>query len=223
MYATFIMLVSITEVKRVPDEPNIDDFVKFATWALRWPRRYHGVELSKLPMYSLTVSEILRLHLLSSGARINEIGSRWRFQQRGGYTHEDDPGLHLRLTNPELLYSLSIYNVVELTTDDKLKIITCLVSQLLTYADVRDVIEERLDTIKQSKLDLRTAQFAERKRCAEVVLAKTKVKVEMDTESRLATLELEKIQKDSSKHHAEYEKKIERLIKGTNEHQILLG
>ncbi|KAK9747160.1 ATP-utilizing chromatin assembly and remodelling N-terminal [Popillia japonica] len=220
---TKIHVDSVHEVKRVPDEPNIDDFVKFATWALRWPRRYHGVELSKLPMYSLTVSEILRLHLLSSGARINEIGSRWRFQQRGGYTHEDDPGLHLRLTNPELLYSLSIYNVVELTTDDKLKIITCLVSQLLTYADVRDVIEERLDTIKQSKLDLRTAQFAERKRCAEVVLAKTKVKVEMDTESRLATLELEKIQKDSSKHHAEYEKKIERLIKGTNEHQILLG
>ncbi|KRT79797.1 hypothetical protein AMK59_7596, partial [Oryctes borbonicus] len=203
----------VKDLKRIPDEPNIEDYIKFATWSLQWPKWYHGVELSKLPMYSLTVSEILRLHFLSSGARINEVGSRWRFQQRGGYTHEDDPGLHLRLTDPQLLYLLSVYNVVELNTDDKLKILNCLISQLLTYADVRDIIEERLESVKQNKLDLKTAQFAEKKRCAEVVLAKSKIKIEMDIESRIATLELEKIQKESSKHQAEFEKKVEKLIK----------
>lgn len=174
-------------------------------------------------MYSLTVSEILRLHLLSSGARINEVGARWRFQQRGGYTSEDDPGLFLRQSEPRLLHSLGVYNVVQLSTDDKLKIITCLIDQLLTYADVRDIIEERIENVKQNKLDLKTIQFAEKKRCAEVISAKSKLKSEMNAGNRSLTLELDKIEKETLRQQAEYERKVEKLMRSTNEHQVILG
>lgn len=216
-------ILSFADVKKVAEKPTFEDCVKFATWFSKWARKYHGAPLSKLPMYSLTVSEILRMHLLSSGAKINEVGARWRFQQRGGYTHEDDPGLHLRHTHPQILHALSVYNVVQLNTGDKLAILTCLLNQLLTYAEVRDVIEERLESVKQNKLDLRSAQFAEKKRCAEFTSAKSKLKGEVSAASRLATIEMEKIQKENSKHQAEHEKKVEKLLKNACEHQVLLG
>lgn len=76
-----------------------------------------------------------------------EIFVRFRYAQRGGYTSEDDPGLHLRLNQPNILKALAIHNVVQLPVSDKIQILSCLMNQLLTYADVRDIIEERIDKV----------------------------------------------------------------------------
>ena len=94
-------------------------------------------------MDSLTVSEVLRLHLVSSGGRSSELRSKWRYQQRGGYSSADDPGVQLREEDPHILHMLATNTVYELPIGDKLKVIKCLCHQILTYASIRDVLEEK--------------------------------------------------------------------------------
>ena len=73
-----------------------------------------GTSLSKLPMDGFTLTEILRLHFLSSGAKGSETNNRWRYQQRGGYTPQDDAGLEFRRNETTILKSLAETNVFDL-------------------------------------------------------------------------------------------------------------
>lgn len=57
--------------------------VKLATIASRWCPTYQGCKLSELTLDHVTLSEILRQHLLSSGGRISEAASKWRYSQKG--------------------------------------------------------------------------------------------------------------------------------------------
>lgn len=98
-------------------------------------------------MDSLTVSEILRLHLVSSGGKSSELRTRWRFQQRGGYCAADDPGVQLRQEDPHILHALAHSTVYELPIGDKMKIIKCLCHQIITYASIRDVLEEKASKV----------------------------------------------------------------------------
>jgi len=47
---------------------------------------------------------------------------------------------------------------------DKLQIVTCLINQILTYAAVRDAIDERGDKVKQLRAEIRSHQIAELKK-----------------------------------------------------------
>lgn len=63
---------------------------------------------------SFTLTEILRLHLLSSGARANASNVKFRYQQRGGYTSMDDAGLQLCKEDPELMQRLAQDNIFDM-------------------------------------------------------------------------------------------------------------
>ncbi|CAG2061512.1 unnamed protein product, partial [Timema podura] len=102
----------------------------------------------------------------------------FRYQQRGGYTSLDDPGLQLRIEHPHILRALSITSVCELPLGDKVKVLTCLINQILTYAVVRDVIDERGDKMKQIKADLKAMQVAESKKEREATALRIKEKKE---------------------------------------------
>ena len=105
-----------------------------------------------LSMDSLTVSEILRLHLMSSGGRSSEIRTKWRYQQRGGYSSADDPGVQLRQEDGHILHALTKRTVYELSIGDKMKIVKCLCHQILTYASIRDVLEEKSSRVRTTFL-----------------------------------------------------------------------
>ena len=53
--------------------------IKLATAAASWSQMYQGTPLSKLALDAATLTEILRLHLLSSGGRSGEMNSKWRY------------------------------------------------------------------------------------------------------------------------------------------------
>nr|XP_022913840.1 bromodomain adjacent to zinc finger domain protein 1A isoform X1 [Onthophagus taurus]XP_022913841.1 bromodomain adjacent to zinc finger domain protein 1A isoform X1 [Onthophagus taurus] len=216
-----IALEEIKSTKTIPETPTVFDCTKFATIAGKFSREHQGCRLEKLPMYSLTVTEILRLHLLSSGARINESGARWRYQYRGGYTIEDDPGLYMRMHEPHIIRALEYRNVVELSVKNKIKIVSCLINQLLTYSDIRDIIDERLDNSRQQKVDLKSMHIAEKKRLADVNNAKSRARNGQNMTEEVKQ-KIKKIEQDSEKHIAEYEKKIGK-IKSTQDHVTLLG
>lgn len=201
---------------------NLTKATYLATKASLYSAKYQGLPLGRLSLDAFTASEILRLHLLSSGARINENGARWRYQQRGGYTSEDDPGLHFRLHQPHILKSLATHNVVQLPPGDKLKILACLTNQLLTYADVRDVVDQRLDQSRQMHSELKSARIAERKRQQEYVNARVRLRQEEMPEGQIDA-ELDTLKKVSERKRLEYERKIEKIMKAGSEYRVLLG
>ena len=45
-----------------------------------------------------------------------------------------------------------------------MEILTCLINQILTYATVRDVIDERGEKLKQLRAEIRTFQASEMKK-----------------------------------------------------------
>lgn len=178
---------------------------------------------NRLPLYSLTVSEVLRIHLLSSGAKINEIGFKWRYAQRGGYTSEDDPGLQLRLNDAHILQALSVYNVVQLSIADKIKVITCLMNQLLTYADVRDIIEEQLDKERTIKVGLKSIRSEERKRHFEMATQRAKLKKEMVGNPEGLKTSLKELKEDVERRNISDQKRGETLMQSLTSSQVMLG
>lgn len=82
----------------------------------------------------------------------------------GGYTNFDDPALLLRINDAYLLRLLGHRNVCEFSLDNKIKIVTCLINQLFTFASIRDAIEERHDKLHQAKRELKLFLLAEQKK-----------------------------------------------------------
>lgn len=82
----------------------------------------------------------------------------------GGYTNFDDPALLLRINDACVLRLLGHRNICEFNLDDKIKIITCLINQLFTFASIRDAIEESHDKLHQAKRELKLFLVAEQKK-----------------------------------------------------------
>ncbi|KAK0182819.1 hypothetical protein PV327_000914 [Microctonus hyperodae] len=143
---------------------SMREAVKLATRASAWSQTHHGCQLSEINLDYVTLSEILRQHLLSSGRRISEVASKWRYSQRGGYTNHDDPALLFRMNMPRILRALGHKNVCEFDLEDRLYITTCLINQLLTFASIRDVMEERQEKLHQSRRELKLFILAEQRK-----------------------------------------------------------
>ncbi|CAB3249511.1 unnamed protein product [Arctia plantaginis] len=214
-----------TEDKEVDSEMGVTKAVELATKASKWSQTYLGTPLSKLPLDPTTVSEVLRLHLLSSGSAAGGRCATWRYHQRGGYTSADDAGLRLRVAHPHLLRLLASTHVADLPLEDKFLILQCLMNQILSYATVRDVVEEKLEELKNAKQALRMHQINERKREVQVQASKQELRKEaalkkeenklvgekarvVDEETKAA---IDKLTAENEEKRKEYEKKLKEL------------
>ncbi|XP_060805149.1 bromodomain adjacent to zinc finger domain protein 1A isoform X2 [Amyelois transitella] len=202
-------------------EVGMTKAVELATKASKWSQTYLGTPLSKLQLDPTTVTEVLRLHILSSGAVGGGRCVTWRYQQRGGYSSHDDAALLLRMRHPRLLRHMRHAHLADLPLDDKMTVLQCLMNQILSYATVRDIIEEKLEEFKNLKHALRTLTINERKRESQVIVSRSELKKEyaakkeelkltgekakaLDEELKAA---IEKLAKDSELKKQEYEKK----------------
>ncbi|XP_058840263.1 bromodomain adjacent to zinc finger domain protein 1A isoform X2 [Topomyia yanbarensis] len=215
--------------------------LKKATEAAIWCESHYCSKLNELPMDSTTISELLRLHFLTSGALIEEKGAKWRYSMRGGYQSFDDPGVQLVLDFPHIFRALKSYTVFQLPAGDILKILKCLIDQLLTYGSVRELVEERLEKSRTAKQQYLTANVAKRKREAGVAskkwdmrgeIKKKVVALEGSVEEKVALRkELEeKMAQEIIKMDAEAERDIKILQKDIDkfkesffDYQIYLG
>ncbi|XP_059156185.1 bromodomain adjacent to zinc finger domain protein 1A-like isoform X2 [Physella acuta] len=146
------------------EELTTNEVIRSATIMAQFSQNTLGMPLRDTLLDQFTLSEIVRIHLLSSGAKASNKNARFRYQQRGGYTSHDDPGLELKLSDPGLVKSLATTNVFDLTPSEKVKIINTLIQQILTFAMVRDMIEENSEKLRLKKYDLKQLQWAEQRR-----------------------------------------------------------
>ncbi|XP_076366521.1 bromodomain adjacent to zinc finger domain protein 1A-like [Tachypleus tridentatus] len=124
--------------------------VNCATIVSTWPQLFHGTSLKQISLDAFTVTEVLRLHLLSSGAQS---------KARRNYSPKEDPGLWFHIQEGSILRKLSHFSIFELTVGEKVKILKVLVDQLLTFDAMRDVIEENTIKLKKAKTDLKHLQW----------------------------------------------------------------
>lgn len=91
-----------------------------------------GCNLKNLDLDSCTLSEILRLHILASGADVTSANAKYRYQKRGGFDTTDDACMELRLSNPGLLKKLSCTSVYDLSSGNRAKPVSYALSQMFS-------------------------------------------------------------------------------------------
>uniref|UniRef100_A0A2M4A8W2 Bromodomain adjacent to zinc finger domain protein 1A n=1 Tax=Anopheles triannulatus TaxID=58253 RepID=A0A2M4A8W2_9DIPT len=128
-----------------------------------WIEKHFSTPLNELPMDSTTISELLRLHFLSSGALVEEKAAKHRYCNRGGYSSADDPGLRLVQDFPYIFRALRSYPVYQLPVGDVIQLLCCLIHQLLTYSAVRELVEERVEQARITRINLQAARVAQRR------------------------------------------------------------
>lgn len=142
----------------------------------------------------------------------------------GGYTNFDEPALHLRINEGYILRLLGHRNICELDLDEKITVLTCLINQLLTFAPMRDAIEERHDKLHQAKRELKLFLLAEQKKEKE---EKEKMK-EREKEGKLELEEDPKPKKltrgnyEEEKKKEEYENKLKELQQAARDDKMML-
>uniref|UniRef100_A0A182P397 Bromodomain adjacent to zinc finger domain protein 1A n=1 Tax=Anopheles epiroticus TaxID=199890 RepID=A0A182P397_9DIPT len=140
----------------VPDQARARD-------AAIWCEKHYSTKLIEMPIDSMTLSELLRLHFLSSGALVEERTARHRYYNRGGYGNADDPGLRFVRDYPHIIRALNWYSVYQLPVGDIIQIICCLIHQLLTYSGVRDLVEDRIEKARIARYSYQANRWAQRR------------------------------------------------------------
>ncbi|ELW63180.1 Bromodomain adjacent to zinc finger domain protein 1A [Tupaia chinensis] len=105
----------LTEALDEDADPTKSALSAVASLAAAWPQLHQGCSLKSLDLDSCTLSEILRLHILASGADVTSANAKYRYQKRGGFDATDDACMELRLSNPSLVKKLSSTSVYDLT------------------------------------------------------------------------------------------------------------
>ncbi|RXN19266.1 bromodomain adjacent to zinc finger domain 1A isoform X1 [Labeo rohita] len=145
-------------------DPTQSAISAVASLAAAWPQLHQGCSLKQLDLDSCTLTEILRLHILASGADCMSNNAKFRYQKQGGFGSTDDPCVELRLSNQCLLKKLSCTAVYDLLPGEKLKILHSLCGKLLTLVSTRDFIEDNADEQRSAKQELRELKAEQHRR-----------------------------------------------------------
>ncbi|XP_062973866.1 bromodomain adjacent to zinc finger domain protein 1A [Elgaria multicarinata webbii] len=154
----------LTEALDEDADPTKSALSAVATLAAAWPQLHQGCNLKNLDLDSCTLSEILRLHILASGADVTSANAKYRYQKRGGFDATDDACMELRLSNPGLLKKLSYTSVYDLSSGEKMRILHALCGKLLTLVSTRDFIEDSVDVLRQAKQEFRELKAEQHRR-----------------------------------------------------------
>ncbi|XP_004867628.1 bromodomain adjacent to zinc finger domain protein 1A [Heterocephalus glaber] len=168
----------LTEALDEDADPTKSALSAVASLAAAWPQLHQGCSLKSLDLDSCTLSEILRLHILASGADVTSANAKYRYQKRGGFDATDDACMELRLSNPSLLKKLTSTSVYDLTPGEKMKILHALCGKLLTLVSTRDFIEDYVDILRQAKQEFRELKAEQHRKEREEAAARIRKRKE---------------------------------------------
>ncbi|CAI5697287.1 unnamed protein product [Oreochromis niloticus] len=192
----------LTDALDDDSDPTCSALSAIASLAAAWPQLHQGCTLKQLDLDSCTLSEILRLHILASGADCNHGNAKFRYQKQGGFTVMDDPCVELRLADPALLKKLSSTAVYDLTPGEKLRILQALVGKVLTLASSRDLIEDCVEEQRAARHELREIRAEQHRREREEAAHRVRLRKE------------EKMREQEQRMRAKEEKMKEQELKG---------
>lgn len=125
----------------------------------------------------------------------------------------------MRINEAYILRLLGHRSVHEFDLDEKLKVVTCLINQLLTFASIRDVIEERHEKLHQAKKELKSFLIAEQKKEKE---EKEKMRErEKDNENKIPK-KVTRGNCEEGKRKEEYENKLKELQQASKNNKMLV-
>ena len=151
----------IDEVEERSRDNRLASLKLSAAMYTKWPHITQSSSLFQLAFDPYTVSEILRLHLLSCGGYSNGGERTWfRFCNRGGYVDSDDPVLEFRLRHSHIIDALGSSSIYDLSPSYKLKILSVLSLQMLMFSTSREFMEETLKEGKKIRKEIRLLQFS---------------------------------------------------------------
>lgn len=148
-----------------------------------------GRSLKSIGLDVYTISEMLRLYFMTSGA-VHTSKVKYWYQQRGGYTHMDECGIDFVLNERRILDKLERMNVYELEPSEKLKILTCLCHQLVSHLRFRDLLDDNFQKLYTLKGQLRDLQTEENRRQREEVSERWRRKMLAKEKEKARALEL---------------------------------
>uniref|UniRef100_A0A8C6X9Q0 Bromodomain adjacent to zinc finger domain protein 1A n=1 Tax=Naja naja TaxID=35670 RepID=A0A8C6X9Q0_NAJNA len=175
----------LTEALDEDADPTKSALSAVATLAAAWPQLHQGCNLKNLDLDSCTLSEILRLHILASGADVTSANAKYRYQKRGGFDTTDDACMELRL-----IYDLSSGNRAKPVY--YALILHALCGKLLTLVSTRDFIEDSVDVLRQTKQEFRELKAEQHRRERGAAAAKLKGQEQKMKEKHEKLKEIEK-------------------------------
>ena len=162
-----------------PLNVQVESAISSASTFSKWSHHTQSIDINELVLDHYTCTEVLRLHLLSSGGYAESSDRNWfRHSRRGGYSDADDPAVALRLKRPDILSSLARSSVFGLSVSDKIEVLSTLCSQLLSYSISREFMDEAFARAKKARKQIREIQFTEERRKKEEKAAIIKEKKE---------------------------------------------
>merc|ERR1712106_199405 len=150
------------------------DAIRNATEVSMSTKKNLGLTLREVHLDQWSITEVLRIHLESSGAYRGRNLQNWRYQYRGGFRLQDDAGFQFCLDEPQILASLNEKSLFDLSVSEKLKILTCMMNQMVSFAGVKDEIDARYDSLFESRAELKESTIEENKRLRELENEKKK-------------------------------------------------
>ncbi|CAL9686700.1 unnamed protein product [Knipowitschia caucasica] len=126
-------------------DPTSSALAAMTTAAGAWSQLHQGRSLKQLDLDSCTLSEILRLKILSAKTR-------------------DDPCVEFKNMCPEILQRLRSTAVYDLQPGEKLQILNALVGKLLSLDLSRDLMEDCMDEQKAARQELREIRAEQHRR-----------------------------------------------------------
>ncbi|CAI4232066.1 unnamed protein product [Auanema sp. JU1783] len=134
-----------------PIHPIYGDEIREMTRLHRLLRKTHGDPVRHLPVDWMTISEVLRLIILTSGYYTGSATHRHRLFARGNYHGYEDPGFQFRYEHPDVMEKLKTGSVFDLNPKERLDLMQMVISQLLTYHKFRTLQDERISQLYDTK------------------------------------------------------------------------
>merc|ERR1719318_1367204 len=147
---------------------EIANAIRAATETYLYTKKHLGLTLREVHLDQWSITEVVRLHLESSGAYRGNNLRNWRYQQRGGWVLQDDPGFQFCMENPQILASLHEKSIFDLGVTEKTKILAVMKDQMLSFAGVRDEVDTRMENFFEARQELKDATTEENKRVKEL-------------------------------------------------------
>lgn len=136
--------------EEVKDLPNNGE--RTSKFYYQWVQSQLGSKLSNINLDAFTITEILRLYLLSSGGAPED-------KTRRSYKPREDPAIEFVAENETILSKLESQSIFSLTPEERLKTFHVLIHQLLSFFEFREKIDDSFEEMTKLRKKIRDIQM----------------------------------------------------------------